>query len=117
VRREKNGWRSPISACFLVAAACDCGDNGGSKWEIGRGLATNADPEVISQDALAQKSAKKRHEVAYLGTLLALIRFEHGTLNLVGSGPVAILWRVATGHGFLFSLLFPHLQLNSSPYC
>jgi membrane-bound metal-dependent hydrolase YbcI (DUF457 family) len=55
--------------------------------------------------------------MAYLGTQLALIRFEHGTLNLVGSGPVAILWRVATGHGFLFSLLFPHLQLNSSPYC
>jgi hypothetical protein len=55
--------------------------------------------------------------MAYLGTLLALFRFEHGTLNLVGSGPVAILWRVATGHGFLFTLLFPYLQLNSSPYC
>jgi hypothetical protein len=55
--------------------------------------------------------------MALLGTALAVFCFEHGTLNLVGSGPVAILWRVATGHGFLFTLLCLSLQINSSQYC
>ena len=61
---------------------------------------------------------KKTDPRNYLDDKLARIllnrHFEHGTLNLVGSGPVAILWRVATGHGFFIARLIHHLQLISS---